>query len=141
MARPSIPSILMVAMVAGCSGNRENASRSDNVSPDRSAIVVKGSELSGNLLEGLRNRVPFMQVGHRGADDCPRIMFRGVRSIRNQANPTVYVDGTRMLDTCILLQTSSSDIDYVEIYPSGSTTRTSYEQNPFGLILIFRKRE
>ena len=95
--------------------------------------------MSGNLLDALRYRVPTMRVS-MPPGECPRILFRGIRSVRNQANPSIYIDGTRMSDSCILQQLSASDIDYVEIYPSGNTPRTSYERNPFGLILIFRQQ-
>ena len=132
--------IVLVAALASCSSSRRSAAPTDEVAPDKSAIVVRGSELSGNLLDALRFRVTSMRVS-TGGGNCPQIMFRGIRSIRNQANPTVYVDGTRMVDTCILTQISSSDVDYVELYPSGNTNRTSYDSNPFGLILVFRRNE
>ena len=132
--------ILLVAFGAGCSSKREVASTGEAEPNRSSAIIVQGSTLSGNLLDALRYRVPSIQVSTSGAE-CPTILFRGIRSLGNQRNPTVYVDGTRMSDTCILQQLSASDIDYIELYPSGNTTRTAYERNPFGLILIFSKRE
>jgi hypothetical protein len=104
---------------------------------DSSAIVVRGSELSGNLLEGLRSRIPTMTVT-TPSGECPRIVFRGPRSIRNQGNPTVYVDGTLMRDTCVLYQISATDIDYVEVYPSGISSHPGVQRNPFGLILVYR---
>lgn len=104
-----------------------------------SGIVIQGSELSGNLLESLRGRVGAMTIAY-APGECPRITFRGVRSIRNQANPGVYVDGTMMLDTCILEQISSNDVEYIEIYPSGQSSRADIQRHPFGLILVFRRR-
>ena len=132
--------ILLGAVLASCASSNRAGAPTDEAAPDNSAIVVRGSELSGNLLDALRYRVTSMRVSTGGAE-CPRIIFRGIRSVRNQANPTVYVDGARMGDTCILTQITSSDVDRVELYPSGNTTRTSYERNPFGLILVFSKRE
>jgi hypothetical protein len=130
---------LLAATTAACaSGSPSTTSTSERI-PDKSAIVVKGSDLSGNLLDALRYRVPSMRVS-TPSGECPRIVFRGIRSIRNQANPTVYLDGTRMSDTCILNQLSTNDIDFVELYPSGNAARSSYERNPFGLILIFRRQ-
>lgn len=105
-----------------------------------SGIVIQGSELSGNLLESLRGRVGAMTIAY-APGECPRITFRGVRSIRNQANPGVYVDGTMMLDTCILQQISTNDIDFVEVFPSGQSSRVGIQRHPFGLILVFRRRE
>lgn len=70
--------------------------------------------------------------------DCPRVMFRGQRSARNQGNPSVYVDGTLIHNTCILAQIQASDVDRVEVFPSGNTSRPGIQRNPFGLILVFR---
>lgn len=107
---------------------------------DDAAIVVRGSELpTGTLLDALRSRVPTMTVATR-TGECPRIMFRGPRSIRNQGNPSVYVDGTLMLDTCVLSQISTYDVDYVEVYPSGNSSRAGIQRNPFGIIIVSRQR-
>ena len=131
--------MLLAVLAIGCaSGGRTPDPAAEN-GPDKGAIVVKGSDMSGNLLDALRYRVPAMRVT-MPAGECPRILFRGIRSIRNQANPSIYLDGTRMGDSCILQQLSASDVEFVELYPSGNTSRTAYERNPFGLILIFRKQ-
>lgn len=123
--------------VAGCSGRPAPAS--DSV-PDGSAIIVRGSDLAaGSLLESLRTRVPTMTVS-MPQGECPRILFRGPRSIRNAGNPGVYIDGTQMLDTCVLMQISASDIESVEVYPSGNTSRPGIRRNGNGLILVFRRR-
>jgi len=73
-------------------------------------------------------------------NDCPRIMFRGRTSGRNQGNPSVYVDGTLMHDTCILSQINVADVDRVEVFPSGNSSRGGISRNPAGLILVFRVR-
>lgn len=126
-------------LVAACASGHKSTDGGREVTASNSAIVVRGSELSGGVIQGLRHRVPSMQVTIQ-TGECPRILFRGTRSIRNQM-PTVYVDGTRMTDTCILSQLSAGDIDFVEVYPSGNTQRSSYERNPFGLILVFLRKE
>jgi hypothetical protein len=129
---------LAFSALFGCS--RTPAPQESGERPrDSAAIVVRGSELSGNLLEGLRSRIPTMTVS-TPTGECPRIVFRGPRSIRNQGNPTVYVDGTLMRDTCVLYQMSATDIDYVEIYPSGIASHPGVQRNPFGLILVYRLR-
>ena len=78
-----------------------------------------------------------MTVSH-AAGECPRIRFRGHNSL---SSPGIYVDGTMMLDTCILDQISTMDIDRAEVYPAGHTPYAGIPYNPFGVILVFRTRE
>lgn len=130
--------LALCAALASCATQQtgQNDSEADR---DASAIVVRGSDLAGNLLDGLRTRIPTMRVS-TPAGECPRIVFRGPRSIRNQGNPSVYVDGTLMRDTCVLTQMSGADVEYVEVYPSGNTSHVGVQRNPFGLILVYRLR-
>ena len=123
--------------LGACASHQRPQAESEPTS-DPSAIVVR-FESSGNLLDGLRARVPTMAVTYP-TNDCPRIMFRGRRSGRNQGNPSVYVDGTLLQDTCVLSQINMSDVEHVEVFPSGNTTRAGIQRNPFGLILVFRVR-
>jgi hypothetical protein len=128
---------ILLLFVTACGATRTGGERTTN---DGSATIVRGTELGGNLLESLRGRVPSMTISY-ASGDCPHIEFRGMRSARFQGNPDVYVDGARMLDTCILTQIGSNDIDYVEVYPSGHTNRPGIQRSPFGLILVFRVKE
>ncbi|MBI4419411.1 MAG: hypothetical protein HY560_01185, partial [Gemmatimonadetes bacterium] len=112
---------MLLCAVIGCGGGQISGQGIDPA-PEGPGIVVRGSELTGNLLDGLRVRVPTMSVAYP-VGECPRIVFRGQRSLRNQGNPSVYVDGTLMGDTCGLTQILASDVDHVEIYPSGNTAR------------------
>lgn len=134
-----IVTLTLCGLLLGC-GAKRNGQAEQSTAPNGSAIIVRGSEMSGALLDALRVRVPTMMVSNQ-AGGCPSIMFRGPRSIRNQANPSVYVDGTLMLDTCILTQITASDVERVEIYPSGGTPRPEIRRNPFGIIMVFRVRE
>lgn len=131
---------LLIGLLVGaaaCGGKRANdADYAPRV--DRSVIVVRGSDMSGNLLDGLRMRVPTMMVGNRQAGACPQIMFRGPRSIRNQGNPSLYVDGALMVDTCILTQITAADVERVEIY---TNSNAGSQRNPFGTIMVYRLRE
>lgn len=68
---------------------------------------------------------------------CPKIAFRGRRTA---GNPSIYIDGTLIGDTCALGDLSSSDVDFVEIYRNGTTRRPGVRNNPNGLILVFRVR-
>jgi hypothetical protein len=76
-----------------------------------------------------------------GGGQCPRIQFRGQSSIQNEPQPSIYVDGTLMLDTCIITQMSSMEIDFIEVYPSGFSSRPGVQRNPGGVIYIQRVRE
>src|SRR5688572_20925405 len=98
------PSRLLLALLSaatmGCSG-RANVDSGD--ATNGNAIVVRGADMRpGNLLDALRGRAATMTITTTRADECPRIVFRGQRSVMSQENPGIYVDGTRMLDTCIL---------------------------------------
>lgn len=130
--------LALCGALASCATKQTGQNDSEPIR-DPSAIVVRGSDLTGNLLDGLRTRIPAMRVS-TPAGECPRIVFRGPRSIRNQGNPSVYVDGTLMRDTCVLNQISATDVDHVEVYPSGNTSHVGVQRNPFGLILVYRLR-
>lgn len=128
------------AVLFACTGRSTMTSTGGERAPDRSAIVIQGSELVGSLLDGLRTRLPAMTVSTQNTA-CPVIIFRGTRSIRNQGNPSVYVDGTLMADTCVLQQINSNDVDRVVIYPSGLVSEPGVRQNASGVILVHRVRE
>ncbi|MGQ0560278.1 MAG: TonB-dependent receptor plug domain-containing protein [Gemmatimonadota bacterium] len=130
---------LAVCSLWACGAGRA-PERAKSSAPSGSATVLHGSDMTGNLLEGIRGRVPGMLISERSGE-CPRVLFRGMRSVRAQGSPGIYVDGTRMLDTCILTQISASDIDFVEVYPNGDATRPGIARNPFGLILVFRRQQ
>ena len=131
--------LLLTAAVMAASACRTRAAGEGGGAPDGSVILVEGSELSGTVLDGLRIRVPAMLVTERPGQ-CPLIIFRGQRSAAAQGNPSLYVDGTLMSDTCLLSQMSTSDVRSVEVYPSGITSRAGIQRNPFGVILVFRNR-
>lgn len=105
-----------------------------------SAIIIQGSQLSGNLLHGLRSHIPGMRVT-TPAGQCPRILFRGELSARGHGNPTVYVDGVMMIDTCILNEISTNDVERVEVYVGGNSPYGNLQRNPFGIIFIVRQKE
>lgn len=131
--------LALCCAVAACASQR-TGEETGEPAPDRSGTVIRGAELSGNFLESLDSRVAAMQVV-KPVGECPRIMFRGARSIRYQGTPSVYIDGTYMMDTCALNQISTTEVDYVEIFPGGNTARPGIAGNPNGLILIYRVKE
>jgi hypothetical protein len=129
-------SVVVSALLVSCvTGPRFGGGAPDG------ATVVRGTELttSGVLLEALALRVPGMRVT-RPTGDCPLVSLRGDRGPTRAGNPAVYVDGTRMSDTCVLLQIASADVDRVELYPLASARVEGYVAGPGGLILVFRTR-
>jgi hypothetical protein len=138
MRRPLLHAAVLLLGLAGCrtSGGGGTAAPGS----DGSMIQIDGSELSrGTLLDAIRIRVPAMLVTDRSGQ-CPLVMFRGQRSMTTQDNPSVYVDGTLMSDTCALQQISVTDVRSVEVYPGGLASRPGIRRNPFGIIMVFRNR-
>ncbi|CAN5613589.1 hypothetical protein BH23GEM9_BH23GEM9_34310 [soil metagenome] len=131
-------SVVLLCVLAAACGRGNGKAAADPV-PDRSAFVVRGSEMSGNVLDGLRSRVPGMSVV-RQSGTCPGIIFRGQRSAQFQGNPSIYIDEVLMGDTCILTQVPSSDVVYVEIYTGGTSGKSGFQRNPFGSIFVYRIR-
>lgn len=130
------PIIALGVLTAACG---KTAGTTAQAAPDTPAIVVRGTDMSGTLLDGLRARVPTMRIRIE-RDACPFIVLRGQRSLQRQGNPSVYVDGTLMTDTCILQLIGSSDVDFVEIFPGGASAREATQRNPFGAIFVHRVR-
>jgi hypothetical protein len=125
-------------VVAACSGNRTQTE--GNTSGGTSVIIVRGAELgAANVLDGLRTRIPNMTVTTL-ANQCPRISFRGQRTMRAPGNPSVYVDGTLVRDTCVLQQIPGFDVELVEVSPSGNSARPGIARNPEGVIVVVRRR-
>jgi outer membrane receptor protein involved in Fe transport len=96
-----------------------------------SAQLGSGSD----VLDALESRIATMRVD-RANSRCPRISLRGVRSLLGSTDPTVYVNGTRMANTCVLNSIRPADVRRVEVYP-GVTGRPEYRPSPNGMVLIF----
>ena len=129
---------LLALMLAACSGTaaREQLQSSGS----RDAIVIRGDQMSGTVLQAIAINVPAARIT-TPSGQCPRIIFRGNVSMHNQPNPSIYIDGTQMADTCILNTLSSHDIERVEVYPSGNSPDATIRRNPAGVIAIYRRRE
>ena len=135
-----LPFLALSCLLSACATASKSDQANDTRTPASSATVIRGDEISGSVLESMRTRIPTMRVA-TNVGPCPRIAFRGDLSARNQGNPSIYIDGTLMADTCALDAVSPHDIDFIEVYPSGNTPRATIRRNPFGLILIFRRQE
>ena len=105
------------------------------------AIIVSGRALDehrGSILDALEGRVPGMKVLPH-LDQCPQISLRSHVTFQSIVNPQVYVDGTRATDTCILRTIRTDNVESIEVYPTGVTTRPGYATHAHGLILVFMR--
>jgi len=133
-----------VLLVLACGGPRRGQSAStptprEGVFKEKGAVVLTGSALEdvrGSLLDNLRGEIPSFRL-RRGGGDCPSISLRGYAGGQSLIQPDVYVDGTHATDTCILTTLRSEDVQRVEVYPMGFTTRPGYGMHAAGLILVF----
>jgi hypothetical protein len=131
---------LMCALPLACGSSGSGTAAADPT-PAGAALVIRGAELpAGTLLSGLRGRVPGILI-RTDAGACPSITFRGQRSALRQGNPSVYIDGTLMSDTCILTGIQAADVDFVEVYTSGAGAQRDAQSNPFGAIFVYRVRQ
>lgn len=138
---PRLVLLLLVPLFAvSCRSSAELEPRPTG-SPDRGQIVVRGEELTtgGALLDALTHRLPNLQVT-RPTGSCPTINVRGQRMTRMTDNAAVYVDGTRMRDTCVLLQILAVDVERVELYPVGAGRPNGFRAGPGGLVVVYRRR-
>jgi hypothetical protein len=127
---------LLLLNASACAANPNGGGSRPN---GGTGTVIQGEELwatGGRLLDGLRGRVSTMTVA-RPAGACPQVQLRGQRTIMGPTRPEVYVDGTRMTDTCILDQIRAAEVKRVEIYPGGLSARAGYASSSNGLIVVF----
>lgn len=96
------------------------------------------------LLQAMESYIPQVRVnynpGTTAGDRCPLVSLRGPLTGTALSNPLVYLNGTRMTNTCILTRIRTGELERVEIYPSGFTARSGYVTHPHGLILVFSRR-
>ncbi|HEX5437080.1 MAG TPA: Plug domain-containing protein [Gemmatimonadaceae bacterium] len=145
---PWLAVLLSAALAAGCLGSSgvggSSRSTTGTARAERPAdhpIVVSEDQFRGQsiyLLRVLAARVPDMQVTPTA--NCPEITLRGANNIVGPSNPRIYVDGQPAANTCILDALNTEDVQRVEIYPSGMTSRSGYFNDGNGLILVFLKQ-
>ncbi|UCC73618.1 MAG: hypothetical protein JSV86_03380 [Gemmatimonadota bacterium] len=133
---------LLALLLAACAKHQPEDLTADlegGVEVRQGAIVISGVTLeqeTGSVIDALVGRVPNFRV-QRLSDGCPQIRLRSHVSFESVTNPHVYVDGTRIADTCILDSLRAQNVELVEIYPMGVTTRPGYGTHAHGLILVF----
>ena len=148
--RRSTRSVTLAAallLLAGCApalsqGGSDGESGDRAESPPDGALVVQYEAFArstGSVMRVLSRELTSMEVVYRPTGtECPLISLRGPVTGTQFSNPLVYVDGTRSSGTCLLNTLNSSEIDHVEVYPTGKTSRPGYVTHPHGLILVFR---
>jgi len=131
-------------LVAACAKHQPEEMTSDlegGVEVREGVIIISGVTLqkeTGSVIDALVGRAPNFRV-QRLSGTCPQISLRTHVSFQSITDPHVYVDGTRIGDTCILDSLKAENVELVEIYPMGFTTRPGYATHAHGLILVFMR--
>ncbi|MEJ2503638.1 MAG: hypothetical protein P8177_10075 [Gemmatimonadota bacterium] len=137
----SMLGLLLPLMAGAACGTSPPPEGPEVASSGPGKTVIEGRALEdgrGSVLDVIRGKTPSLRV-RQDVGKCPRITLRNDVSFLSQVNPTVYVDGTRAGDTCILESIRGSDVKLLEIYPRGVTTRPGYGMHAHGLILLFMR--
>ena len=136
--------ILPLLFAACATGGAERPSRTEGgVTSRDGAIIISGVALDdgpGSIISALRGKVPSLRVQRPSGAACPKIILRNFATFEGGVNPHVYVDGTRTNDTCILDTLRTQDVESVEVYSMGFTSRPGYSPHAHGLILVFMRR-
>jgi len=135
-----------VVLMTGCASSLKTEQRNqrgqEGVFFEKGGVILTGSALTdgpGTVLATMSGKVPNFRVQRR-MGRCPEITLRNSVSFQSvDVNPHVYVDGTLTTDTCILETLQSGDVERVEVYPQGFTTRPGYGTHANGLILVFMR--
>lgn len=136
------PLLLLLPLFVGCasfggSGDEGGA----GIESRGGGIQIYGVALTdghGSVLDTMRGKVPNFSIQYTQGD-CPKISLRNHATFRTIVNPHVYVDGTRATDTCILQSLRTSDLELIEVYPRGVSSRVGYGFHAHGLILLFTR--
>jgi hypothetical protein len=101
-------------------------------------VVLDGDELAAGetLLRSLVGRLSNLEVlsSNRG---CPEVHLRGRQTILASPGPSIYVDGARAVNSCVLDEIAPSEVRRVEVYPMG--VHIGYAADRNGLILVFMR--
>jgi hypothetical protein len=135
------PLIVTLLLLGACGSARATSEDEpqNGVRIENGAIILGQTDLAdgrGNILNAMQGKVPNFRIRRVGGE-CPQITLRSAVSFQGIVNPHVYLDGTRATDTCILESLRTEDIQRVEVYPMGVTTRPGYGRHAHGLILLF----
>lgn len=141
-SRPfALLTLLLVAACGTVPAWERGASADGGVRSVNGATVIDGVDLEdgyGSILSAMQGKVPNFRI-QRHSGQCPELSLRNDVTFRAVVNPHVYVDGARATDTCILESLRTEDVQRVEVYPMGFTTRPGYGTHAHGLILVFMR--
>lgn len=141
-SRPFAPLTLVLAAACGTVPAWERGGSPDGgVRQINGATVIDGIDLRdgyGSVLSAMQGKVPNFRIQRRSGQ-CPELSIRNDVNFQGLVNPHVYVDGARATDTCILESLRTDDVQRVEVYPMGFTTRPGYGTHANGLILVFMR--
>jgi hypothetical protein len=131
-----------VTVLAGC-GAAMSGRQLEGIqtpAPDNAFVLDRAqlSDFEGSLLTAMIGRVPGLRVDQNAA--CPAMALQGhMNTMPGVSEPQIYVDGARAGNTCVLGMLRAGDVERVEVYSSGVTSRPGYLGNAHGLILIFMR--
>lgn len=142
-SRPFAPLALVLAAACGTVPAWDRGPDADRggVRSANGATVIDGVDLEdgyGSVLSAMQGKIPNFRIQRRNGQ-CPELSLRNDVRFRGLVNPHVYVDGARATDTCILESLRTEDVQRVEVYPMGFTTRPGYGTHANGLILVFMR--
>lgn len=137
-------------LLVGCLAPRpavpgsQDGSRGEDGSEDPEGALVMSREAldryGGRLMDAMEAEFTSLRVVYEpSATLCPLVSLRGSIVSTTYSNPLVFVDGNRMTNTCVLDELDTGDVERVELYPSGRTSRPGYSNHPSGLILVFTR--
>jgi hypothetical protein len=88
----------------------------------------------------LLSTVPGLQVEPSGLGRT-RVYSRGYANFSSRCEPTVFVDGTALIDGAVSLEdfVRPDEIRGVEVYLQAGTAPLPYNKNPCGTILVWTK--
>jgi hypothetical protein len=125
------------ALLAACLGSAPSSSPPTGTSG--STVLMPDEYTAGrSVLNLIQMRMSNVQI--RPASPCPDVEFRGRRNVQRATPPTIYVQGQRASNTCILESLNMADVDRVEVYRRGQGFHSAgFAGGAGGTILIYLK--
>ena len=124
-----LASLTLFSLLASsaCATGHTDPKNRNGVDFEKGGIVLSGQALMdgrGPSWPPWRVRSPTSAC--TGCPGMPRDHAAQSVNFKGAVNPHVYVDGTRTTDTCVLDSLRTTDVERVEVYPQGFTTRPGY---------------
>lgn len=131
---------ITAALAAACGTANLTTVRGDAAIPSNATVIDRNHLQAGgaDLLRVIVGRVPGLLVDY--SRPCPELQLRGRKGVSRPPAPSIFVNGTRTSNTCVLTMIRPDEVARVEVYPGGITRRPGYTPNSDGLILVFLRR-